>query len=435
MFVGLIMFANIFGVRKREEIDNERQQFESQKEEWRVQTRQAILQELQSEIDAFENNKEEWKRTTREAIFADLHVQQVDHNIKVKADLVRFEADKAQWEADIKAKLYKQLEADKLAFEEHVASTNAELDARRAQLEQEQATLVQEQAQLEKVQSSLATCTNLDKIIMLNVGGRKFACAASTLSKIPDTFLCALASDKWQGSKKPIFIDRDPELFCIVLTFLRTYGTTFDWDEFRASWTPSQAQLLEEEAKFYLSKKCMLPPLNGILLKSEHWLDIMGDQWTDRQLLFDSNKHTLTREVFTDRISCRRQTLVVVARLETGETIGSVAENVMAHIQNTLSRAYLFRTDNPMRYTEETKSRTVTRVDIAGLVQGYLWGYNYAGHSLYAGKWHDGVSQISKLGITICFSSKLVNWYINEQHNSGKTPALLTTLEVWRLSN
>nr|ACO15314.1 BTB/POZ domain-containing protein KCTD3 [Caligus clemensi] len=63
-----------------------------------------------------------------------------------------------------------------------------------------------------------------DVVIDLNVGGSLFSTSRSTLTSIPDTFFSALLSDRIASARDKngaIFIDRDPDLFKIILNYLR----------------------------------------------------------------------------------------------------------------------------------------------------------------------------------------------------------------------
>ncbi|XP_063922252.1 BTB/POZ domain-containing protein KCTD3 [Zophobas morio] len=62
-------------------------------------------------------------------------------------------------------------------------------------------------------------------IIHLNVGGKRFSTSKQTLNLIPDTFFTALLSGRISSLRDEngaIFIDRDPEIFSIILNYLRT---------------------------------------------------------------------------------------------------------------------------------------------------------------------------------------------------------------------
>ncbi|EFA07111.1 BTB/POZ domain-containing protein KCTD3 isoform X2 [Tribolium castaneum] len=62
-------------------------------------------------------------------------------------------------------------------------------------------------------------------ILHLNVGGKRFSTSKQTLTLIPDTFFTALLSGRissLRDEKGAIFIDRDPEIFSIILNYLRT---------------------------------------------------------------------------------------------------------------------------------------------------------------------------------------------------------------------
>ncbi|XP_076259871.1 BTB/POZ domain-containing protein KCTD3 [Rhynchophorus ferrugineus] len=62
-------------------------------------------------------------------------------------------------------------------------------------------------------------------ILHLNVGGKRFSTSKQTLTLIPDTFFTALLNGRissLRDEKGYIFIDRDPEVFSVILNYLRT---------------------------------------------------------------------------------------------------------------------------------------------------------------------------------------------------------------------
>ncbi|VDM59105.1 unnamed protein product [Angiostrongylus costaricensis] len=64
-----------------------------------------------------------------------------------------------------------------------------------------------------------------EQIIYLNVGGQRFATSSHTLTWIPDSFFTSLLSGRIltvRDDSGAIFIDRDPEIFRIILNYLRT---------------------------------------------------------------------------------------------------------------------------------------------------------------------------------------------------------------------
>ncbi|PIA61611.1 hypothetical protein AQUCO_00300851v1 [Aquilegia coerulea] len=98
--------------------------------------------------------------------------------------------------------------------------------------------------------------------IKLNVGGKLFETTISTLlSAGPDSLLAALSARE-RDNENPVFIDRDPEIFSVLLYLLRT------------SHLPSTArrfskQELTEEALYYgvesqFKAAILPPPLSGI---------------------------------------------------------------------------------------------------------------------------------------------------------------------------
>ena len=73
--------------------------------------------------------------------------------------------------------------------------------------------------------SSLALMSmSLNRIVRLNVGGRIFSTTHETLSWIPETFFTSLLSGRIPSIRDDTgayFIDRDPEIFQIILNYLR----------------------------------------------------------------------------------------------------------------------------------------------------------------------------------------------------------------------
>ncbi|KAJ0173557.1 hypothetical protein K1T71_010706 [Dendrolimus kikuchii] len=67
--------------------------------------------------------------------------------------------------------------------------------------------------------------SNYQEIVNLNVGGTRFSTSWHTLTWVPDTFFTALLSGRIptvRDENGAIFIDRDPNLFGLILNFLRT---------------------------------------------------------------------------------------------------------------------------------------------------------------------------------------------------------------------
>ncbi|KAK9840201.1 hypothetical protein WJX74_005381 [Apatococcus lobatus] len=88
----------------------------------------------------------------------------------------------------------------------------------------------------------------LPQVIKLNVGGTYFATTRQNLSRVPGTFLARLASE--EASREglyldgALFIDRDPDVFSLVLNWLRGCRPAPDL-ELR------QCEQLIQEANFY----------------------------------------------------------------------------------------------------------------------------------------------------------------------------------------
>ncbi|KAL9290762.1 BTB/POZ domain-containing protein [Arabidopsis thaliana] len=96
------------------------------------------------------------------------------------------------------------------------------------------------------------------KRVKLTVGGEIFETNASTIqSSCPDSLLAALSTSTSHGSN-PVFIDRDPEIFAVILNLLRTGRLPAN-----SSGVFSKQELLDE-AMYYgvesLLRLAMLPP-------------------------------------------------------------------------------------------------------------------------------------------------------------------------------
>lgn len=92
-------------------------------------------------------------------------------------------------------------------------------------------------------------------IIKLNVGGRTFHTSAQTLTWVPHTFFTALLSNNLPSEKDDngaYFIDRDPDLFKIILKYLRTRKFTY-FESRNFSERLNRKEILEvlHEAEFY----------------------------------------------------------------------------------------------------------------------------------------------------------------------------------------
>ncbi|KAL5708391.1 Protein ENDOPLASMIC RETICULUM-ARRESTED PEN3 [Ranunculus cassubicifolius] len=98
--------------------------------------------------------------------------------------------------------------------------------------------------------------------IKLNVGGKLFETTISTLlSAGPDSLLAALSAQQ-RDTENPVFIDRDPEIFSVLLYLLRTNRLPSTARRFAK-------QELAEEALYYgvesrLKMAVLPPPLSGI---------------------------------------------------------------------------------------------------------------------------------------------------------------------------
>lgn len=434
---------SLFGGKKREEqLANERAQFESEKEAWMANAKNALVLELQQERDAFERDKAEWEAATRASLVEQLKDERESHVARIQADCLHFEVAKSQWKEETLMSLRQQVEAEKEAFEAYCAATNGALERQRLemheQLSAEKVAIEHNRLALESLKAKLMAHSAIpeDETVTLNVGGCHFMCRTVLLTKIPDTFLSALISGGWKGANArdgTMFIDRDPEVFPIIMTFLRTFGTSFNWDAYRATWTAREALLVAIEAEFYLLKPFMLPPLDGRILNKEQWALIVEDKFVDRELLYDSNVHEFTREELQHRVHESHSNILLVARLSNGDTLGWFTPFLSFKLGAKYSHAtgvYVFRTDNASKGDPKTY---VSKINIPNAPQWFQWEEApRASSSVFVGKNIAYGESSTQPGITIVLGGahkRHVRWFIDNRPSSFP----FTSLEIWRL--
>ncbi|KAJ3285006.1 BTB/POZ domain-containing protein kctd6 [Borealophlyctis nickersoniae] len=64
--------------------------------------------------------------------------------------------------------------------------------------------------------------SNRDETVSFNVGGRLFTTSKTTLNMHPDSMLTRMVNFPKNDGQSTFFIDRDPDLFAVVLNYLRT---------------------------------------------------------------------------------------------------------------------------------------------------------------------------------------------------------------------
>jgi len=85
--------------------------------------------------------------------------------------------------------------------------------------------------------------------ITLNVGGKKFATAKSTLLNHKGSYFEVMLSGPWEPDKDgEYFIDRNPKLFGVILDFLRSGKINL------MGWSQEDLQMLEEDLDYYQIK-------------------------------------------------------------------------------------------------------------------------------------------------------------------------------------
>jgi hypothetical protein len=138
-----------------------------------------------------------------------------------------------------------------------------------------------------------------EKIISFNINGSIFSSSFDILLKLPDTFFSVIASDRWRGHQRgtdyfggtearvgigeagggliqydfnPIFIDREPIIFPIIMTFMRKHGTEFDLPAWQCTLTDPEKLLLEDEAAFFmLPSRMMTSVASSQILSAGDW--------------------------------------------------------------------------------------------------------------------------------------------------------------------
>ncbi|GFY82325.1 BTB/POZ domain-containing protein [Actinidia rufa] len=105
--------------------------------------------------------------------------------------------------------------------------------------------------------------TDIALRIKLNVGGKLFETTASTLrSGGPDSLLAALSNRPENSYSDPVFIDRDPEIFSVLLSLLRSNRLPSTARRF------TKQELVDEAAYYGIESRlnsALLPsPLSGI---------------------------------------------------------------------------------------------------------------------------------------------------------------------------
>lgn len=97
--------------------------------------------------------------------------------------------------------------------------------------------------------------SQLEDPIVLDVGGTKFACSIDILVKIPNTYFSMLVSGRWDVKTQKdgsIFIDRDPRIFSLIMTYMRKYGTDFNVSGWLKTLSEGDKMLFDDEVKFFL---------------------------------------------------------------------------------------------------------------------------------------------------------------------------------------
>lgn len=180
--------------------------------------------------------------------------------------------------------------------------------------------------------------------VVLDVGGTKFSCSIERLLQIPDTYFTALLSGRWELKVQKdgsLFIDRDPTVFSLIMTYLRSRGDEFNVIEWLSNLSVRKRALLKQEAKFFGFSELLIPE-DGHILKKSHWEAVHPDSHK-RQLVFDLNKDGDSLGLLESRLRNRSQVLLVI-RLPNAAIVGGFTPIAWDFTRRSQSSgdAYLF---------------------------------------------------------------------------------------------
>ncbi|KAH7815673.1 putative BTB/POZ domain-containing protein KCTD7/14 [Monocercomonoides exilis] len=127
------------------------------------------------------------------------------------------------------AKYQQELSEERKALQLKKMKFNDEYEKDKEMLFREQESFLEERQRFEEEESAfdemVQTEEQRDEVILLNVGGKNFSTLRSTLTRYEDSMLSAMFSGRHHLGKDNddrIFIDRDPDIFSMILEFLRT---------------------------------------------------------------------------------------------------------------------------------------------------------------------------------------------------------------------
>lgn len=190
-------------------------------------------------------------------------------------------------------------------------------------LELEQQVQLQKRINELRLAEEPAKQKEASNMIVLIVGGQTFACDKSLLTLIPDSMLTTLVAWREESDHPdaPIAIDRDPTVFPLIMTYLRTVGTDFDWNAFAATFTDRERLLLEWERPFFgLPDVFGLPVEDDQILSYHRWSKI-GVRTDKRRLQFDSKSSSFMSDKFFTNVTKRSMKLVAVFQLANHFTV------------------------------------------------------------------------------------------------------------------
>jgi hypothetical protein len=126
---------------------------------------------------------------------------------------------------------------------------------------------------------SLATkleASQLSNPVVLDVGGTKFSCSPEKLLQVSDSYFSALLSGRWELKTQKdgsLFIDRDPTVFPLIMTYTRNRRVGFNVEEWILTLSEREKALLRKEAKFYCLEELLVPE-DGNILEKDWWVHV-----------------------------------------------------------------------------------------------------------------------------------------------------------------
>ncbi|EZG89218.1 K+ channel tetramerization domain protein, partial [Gregarina niphandrodes] len=154
------------------------------------------------------------------------------------------------------------------------------------------------------------------RMVEFNVGGQLFQTSRSTVESQRGSLLCDLISGRHEGISMPIFIDRDPALFSLILNFLRN-----------PYWLPiardiTESERLALEAQYFRLE--FLPFPLAVVLGGHDGVTFLNDAE-----LIQLNHFRKLREPPSSPEDPKSSALMQVARTTGGKNTAIIKKNIL----------------------------------------------------------------------------------------------------------